>query len=63
MFGYGGQDIIKYKKIYFIFNIYFYQTYIFKNKKQLDIFFALVIKPRLLDWLTRDMNCSEFKKK
>jgi hypothetical protein len=29
LFGYGVQDRIKYKKVYFILNIYCCQTYIF----------------------------------
>ena len=32
MYGYGGQDRIKYEKLYFTLNLYYYQTYIFKKK-------------------------------
>jgi hypothetical protein len=41
MYGYGRQDIIKYEKLYFTLNLYYYQTYIFKIKKKFRYFFSL----------------------
>jgi hypothetical protein len=44
MFGYDRQDIIKYKKIYFIINMYYCQTYIFEKKNWILFFYLVYIE-------------------